>query len=364
MNQTEQQRKIDERRIEASATILDALKLMDLIDRKLLLVFDGPTFLGLVSVGDIQRTIIANKPLDTIVREVLRPNIKVGKASDDFVSIRKHMIRYRTECMPMVDEHGNLTDVIFWEDIFPEGDKRVDRSLNLPVVIMAGGKGVRMKPFTNIFPKPLLPLDNKTVIEHIMDRFVAIGCDTFMVSVNYKAEFIKYYLGSLSESPYKIEYFQEEKPLGTIGSLYLIKKDIQSTFFVSNCDILIDQDYGEIYDYHKEHNNELTMVAALKHIKIPYGTIEPAEGGQLISLVEKPELTFKINSGLYILEPHLLQEIPTNEFFHITELINVIIKRGGKVGVFPVSENSWKDIGEWGEYMQVSKTFHESHSMK
>jgi len=355
MERTGQPEKIEQRKIDIHDPMLKALRLMDAIEKKLLLVFDGGKFAGLVSIGDIQRAIIGNHPLDTPVQKILRPNIRLAHQGDDFDHIRQEMIRERAECMPILDADGNLDDVIFWEDIFPGGEKRLERKLNFPVVIMAGGKGVRMKPFTNILPKPLIPIDEKTIMEHIMDRFVEIGCHDFLVSVNHKADFIRFYFDNLAHPAYSISYFQEEKPLGTAGSLFLQKDHIRSTFFVTNCDILIDQDYGEIVDYHQEQNNELTLVAALKHIRIPYGTIETAEGGQLTALQEKPELMFKINSGFYILEPHLLKEIPDREFFNITDLIEKIMKRNGKVGVFPVSSNSWTDIGEWSEYIRASK---------
>ena len=357
MSKQEQQLKIERQSINFNDSMLVALKRMDQIDKKLLLVFEDGIFNGLLSIGDIQRAIINNKALDTPVHEILRKNIKVANISDDRESIIQTMIRFRTECMPILDEKGNLYDVVFWEDIFPGEKHEIERNLNFPVVIMAGGKGVRLRPITNILPKALIPLDKKTILEHIMDLFLEIGCNQFFISVNYKADFIRYYFDSLGDTHYNIHYFQEDEPLGTIGSLYLLKKEIQSTFFVSNCDILINQDYGAIYDYHAAMKNELTLVAALKHIKIPYGTIETTEGGQLTALVEKPELTYKINSGLYILEPHLIDEISDHEFLNITDLIDRILLRNGRVGVFPVSEKSWKDIGEWSEYLRISKKF-------
>jgi len=217
---------------------------------------------------------------------------------------------------------------------------------------MAGGRGTRLAPLTNIWPKPLIPVNEKTIIEDIMDKFVEVGCNKFYLSVNYKAEVIKQYFENLNSSYYQISYIQEEKPLGTAGSLYLLKDKIHSAFFVTNCDILIDEDYTAIYDYHKANHNEITMVAAIKSFPIPYGTIETKEGGQLNSIQEKPELSFKINTGMYILEPNLLKEIPENEFLHITTLIEKLHQEGRKVGVFPVSEGSWSDIGNWEEYIK------------
>lgn len=137
------------------------------------------------------------------------------------------------------------------------------------------------------------------------------------------------------------------------GSLFLIKDKIDTTFFVSNCDIIINEDYSGILKYHRENKNELTIVSALKHYPIPYGTVKTKEKGILFELKEKPELTFQINSGMYILEPHLLNEIPENKFFHITQLIKNIQKRKGRVGVFPISQRSWKDLGQMDDYIKL-----------
>jgi NDP-sugar pyrophosphorylase family protein len=250
-----------------------------------------------------------------------------------------------------VDKDGILVKVVYWEDILPESEIEIPNQLNLPVVIMAGGKGSRLKPITNVIPKPLIPIGDKTMVEDIMDSFIKYGCNRFFLSVNYRAEIIKCYLDTQTEVKYDIKYFQEPIPLGTAGSLHLLADSVQETFFVTNCDIMIKDDYSEILNYHRENNNELTVVAALKSYKIPYGTIESGDNGILDKIIEKPELTFMINTGLYILEPHLINEIPKDEFYHITTLIEKLKNEKRRVGVFPVSENSWIDIGEWPEYL-------------
>ncbi len=343
-------KKIQDISISAQETILGALKKMDETYKRLLLVFDKGKFINVLSIGDIQRAIIRNQPMGAELKKILRKETRLSYENEAFSEIKKRMFNFRAECMPLLDDDGNLKDVYFWEDVFPKEEKRIKRKLDLPVVIMAGGKGTRLKPLTNVIPKPLIPIGEKTIIEEIMDRFTDVGCNDFYLSVNYKAETIKHYFLHLNNESYNIDYFQEEKPLGTAGSLYLVKDKIQKTFFVSNCDIIIDEDYSAILEYHRENKNELTIVSALKNYPIPYGTIETRNDGILSELKEKPELTFQINSGMYILEPHLLNEIPENTFFHITHLIDNIMKRKGRVGVFPVSEGSWKDIGEWDEY--------------
>jgi dTDP-glucose pyrophosphorylase len=349
--------KITEISIEKSTSIIAALKQMDEKKQKLLLVLDEGLFYSLLSIGDIQRAIIANVPLEEPISKILRPEVRVAKDTDEKEQIKAHMRERRNDFMPIVDDNRHVVDVIFWDDLFETKQKKENPELNLPVVIMAGGKGSRLRPLTNVLPKPLIPIGNQTMLEDIMDRFVDSGCNEFYISVNYKAETIKQYFQNLQNPLYKISFFQEEIPLGTAGSLHLLKDKINSTFFVSNCDIIIDEDYAEILRYHKQSGNEITVVAAIKNYTIPYGTLETGNSGRLQSIQEKPDITFKINTGMYILEPHLINEIPANEFYHITSLIDKLIKDDRKVGVFPINEGSWTDIGNWDEYLIATNKY-------
>ena len=199
------------------------------------------------------------------------------------------------------------------------------------------------------------------MLEHIMDSFLVLGSNRFFISVNHKAAMIEYYMQQVEEKNYRIEYFKEKKPLGTAGSLYLLKGKIKETFFVSNCDILIDQDYSDIFAYHSTNRNDITLVAAIRNYPIAYGIIHTRENGLLDSIEEKPELSFKINTGFYVMEPSLLDEIPDNQYYDITELIKDLQGKGKKIGVFPVSEKSWMDVGTWKEYLSnhVSEVRHE-----
>jgi dTDP-glucose pyrophosphorylase len=342
------------RNIDASNTLLEALKKMDEIDKKLLIVLEGNSYIGLLSAGDIQRAIIHNKPLQTLVKDIIRTHIKVAGADDSFEDIKKMMLDFRMEMCPVIDATNDIVKIYFWEDIFEKNKLTSNAKLNLPVVIMAGGFGTRLKPLTNVLPKPLIPIGERTMLEEIMDRFATHQCSDFYISVNYKADLIEYYINNLN-LPLNINFFRESKPLGTAGSLSLLKNQIHQTFFVNNCDIIIDQDYSEIYNYHKENNNQITIVAALKHFSIPYGTVETSEGGELLEIKEKPNLNFWINTGMYLLEPEVLNEIPEGDFFHITHLIDKLKSQGKKIGVFPVSEGSWLDTGEWSEYNKTQE---------
>lgn len=346
--------KIQNQKIQNLVTILQALKKMDEAKVKMLFVFENERFLGILTIGDIQRAIIRNIPLSSSISEIIDTNKVYASTKEAKNIICNKMRNMRAECMPVLDDNGNLVDVFFWKDFFDEKEHINISTINLPVVVMAGGKGSRLAPLTNVYPKPLIPIGEKTIVETIMDKFVAHNCHDFYMSVNYKADTIKNYFDFINNPEYNIHYFQEEKPLGTAGSLRLLKDKINSTFFVSNCDILIEEDYSEILNYHRNNHNELTVVAAVKTISIPYGTITTGENGILESIEEKPTLSFKINTGLYILEPSLIDEIP-DEFYHITHLMDKLKSEGRRVGVYPISQNDWKDMGEWNEYLKMIK---------
>lgn len=345
-------RNIDNRSIKSTDSLLSALKQMDAQRVKMLFVFEDERFVSILTIGDIQRAIVKNIALDAPVANIVERNKKFAYAGEAKEDIREKMLRLRAECMPVLDENGNLADVIFWKDLFEKDVSQSREKINLPVVIMAGGKGTRLKPITNVIPKPLVPIGDKTILETILDQFEDIGCTKFYMSVNYKAEMMKYYLGQLNHK-YDIEFFQEDKPLGTIGSVSLLKGKITTPFFVSNCDSINEQDYRDVYDYHVNNHNDLTIVTMVKTFTIPYGVIETGDDGLLTSLSEKPELTYQVNTGVYILNPSCIEEIPEGEFFHITHLMEKIKANGGRVGCFPVSEHSWKDMGEWSEYLKM-----------
>lgn len=346
---------INNRIISPLTSLLDTMKLMDEIMVKTLFVLDNGHFEGIVTLGDIQRAIIKNISLKEPVGHILDKNKIYGYVSEGAEIIKDKMQRMRAELMPILDEKGELVDVWLWSDLFKKTGLKQHEKINIPVVIMAGGKGTRLKPITNVIPKPLVPIGDKTILETIMDQFEDIGCHKFYMSVNYKADMMKYYLDQL-EHKYDIEFFQEDKPLGTIGSVSLLKNKIATPFFVSNCDIIIDQDYRDVYDYHIKNRNDLTIVTAVKSMTIPYGVVETGNNGIMTGLKEKPVETYMINTGVYILNPKLIGLIPQGEFYHITHLMEKIKSEGGRIGCFPVSEHSWHDMGEWNEYLKIINT--------
>ena len=217
-----------------------------------------------------------------------------------------------------------------------------------PVVIMAGGLGTRLYPYTKILPKPLIPIGEMPIVEHIIHRFADVGCSAFTMIVNYKKSMIKSYFNDLQKD-YTVDYVDEDTPLGTGGGLSLLKGKVTQTFFLTNCDILIDADFGDIYQYHKEKGNVITMVCAVKHFTIPYGVVELGGDGDISGITEKPEMNFLTNTGVYVVEPSVIDGLAYNEPIPFTDIIADVRAAGGRVGVYPVSENSWMDMGQLEE---------------
>lgn len=334
-------------------TLQQALQLMDSLERKLLVICEEGKFVGVISIGDIQRAILAKVELSDLVTHHIRPDMIFAHEGDDDNKIADQMIRERIECMPVVDDDNNLIRLIEWDEITGRGSDLLIHKVDYPVVIMAGGKGTRLKPLTNMLPKPLVPISEKTIIEEIMDFFVEAGCSNFYISLNYRGDLIKDFFGKLNNQKYKISYIEEDQPLGTAGSLAYLKNVISQTFIVSNCDILMEVNLYDLIQYHKSNDNIATAVSVMKNISIPYGTIDTKENGILTGLKEKPNIMYQINSGMYVLEPEILSYIKHKEHIDITDLFQRIQDDNKQIGVFPIPEGAWSDMGSWDEYLKV-----------
>lgn len=342
--------------IKSDISIKHALKRMDSAGKKVLFVVNNEKIIsGAVSDGDIRRWILKKRSLDENISKVMNKRPLVLKEGYSKAQAKQIMLSKAVECIPIVDQNNKVVSAVWWLDIFDNKFKN-HKIIEAPVVIMAGGEGARLLPFTSILPKPLVPIGDKPIIELIMDRFIEFGCKKFYLSLNYKANIIKAYFKDCKHD-YEIKYINERMPLGTAGSLHLLRKKIDMPFFVSNCDVLIEADYADILHFHKTHKNKITLVCSLKHYAIPYGVCKIENGGTLNEIKEKPEYDFLVNTGMYVMEPDILNDIPRNKFYNTTDLINNCLKEGKNVGAYPVSEKSWLDMGQWEELQKMVKRF-------
>lgn len=319
----------------------------------LFVVEDENKLIGTVTDGDIRRWLIKTADMNAAVEKLMNKTPKVL-----FQANREHAYAFMKEkiinAVPIVDAKQQILDIIFATEK-KQIQKAEKKSLRgTPVIVMAGGKGTRLYPYTKILPKPLIPIGDVPILEHILNRFAQYDIDAFYLTVNYKKGMIKSYFAE-TDAPYKLHYVEEDKPLGTAGSIKLIHQTFVEPVVVTNCDILIDADYADIVSYHKQSGNVLTIVSALKNVEIPYGVIHAKEQGVITSMEEKPKLSYFVNSGMYIVNPEMLREIPDDTFFHMTDLVNKLMDKGLQVGMYPVSEDSFLDMGEFEEMRRMEE---------
>ena len=309
--------------------------------------------LGTLSDGDLRKAILQGAGVRDSVNNIYQKSPAVLVEADyTLQEVKKLFIKNKFDLIPIVNNSGNLVDILFWEKVFKNSKNKKKDILNVPVVIMAGGKGTRLEPFTKVLPKPLIPIHEKPVIEHIIERFTEVGVKKFILSINYKASIMKAFFEEL-QADFTVEFLEEKEPLGTAGGLKFLQGRYNAPFIVTNSDNIIKADYPDLYAFHRENDYDITLVASMKNYTIPYGTCELDKEGHLKNIIEKPEFNFLVNTGLYVLSPEILEFIPGNQLYHITNLIQEANNRGRKVGVYPIDDDAWIDIGEWAEYQKA-----------
>lgn len=342
--------------INEEISVRQAAKVLDKTAKQVLLITEDNKLKAVLTDGDIRRWILKSGDLSAPVKEIANYSPKYITETERYKA-KRLMKEYSISSIPVVSIEGEVKSIIFWNDLdMSSVEKKL--SLDIPVVIMAGGLGTRLYPYTKILPKPLIPIGDIPIVERIINRFKGFGCNEYYLTVNYKKNMIKAYFEEVVKN-YNIYYIEEDKPLGTGGSLYFLKDKIKSTFFVSNCDILIDSDYEAMYDYHKENKNFITMVCAVKNMVIPYGVVNLNSEGNIQSMVEKPEYSFLTNTGMYIIEPEALQLIKEDTFIHLPDIAKECMDKGMKVGVYPITERAWMDMGQPDEMQEMMKRLEE-----
>ena len=334
-------------------SIRDALTQLEKNDQKCLIAVDeNKKIFGTLTDGDIRRALLKKANLDTKISNFVKKNpisIKLNstklihKEIDEKIKkIIKLSKDENIDLIPIIDKK-NIIKIVSTKSFKNLISKKREFS-NVTALIMAGGRGKRLKQFSNYFPKPLFPVGDITAVEYIMNNFSKYGVKKFFLSLHYKKNLIKSYL---KENNYKnIKYIEEKIPLGTAGCLGLIKGKIKDDFFLINCDSILSINLEKFYEFHKRNNFQITMVAASKNFKISYGACEiNKKNGHLIRIKEKPNFNYLVSTGLYLIKPKVINKVIKNKPIEMDILIKKIKNKGGKIGVFPISENNWIDVG-------------------
>lgn len=334
--------------VKDNITVGEMIQKLDITGKGILFICEEGHLKGVISDGDIRRFMLRGGDMKQNVKSMANycPRFLL---IDTKIDIQQYMRENNITAVPVINQEGKIREIHFnTGEIIREFPK-----LETPVVIMAGGKGTRLYPYTQILPKPLIPIGEKTITEHIIERFLCFGCKDITMIVNYKKRFIEAYFSDTG-STLSINFLEEDEFYGTGGGLKLLK-NMEKPFFMTNCDILIDADYGEILSYHKKNKNILTMVCAKKKVELPYGTVDIAVNGRIQALKEKPCFSFLTNTGFYVIEPAFLDRIPERTFIHITDIIDECIRMGESVGAYIVEEEAWMDMGQMNELEKMRK---------
>ncbi len=324
-------------------TVSEAMQRIDKNANGILFLVDESGHLNAcITDGDIRRYLLSGGKMVGAAINAANNHPKFARSLDEARALyhKRNWI-----AIPIVDKEHRLLEVYTGESGIT---KKPHNALNLPVVINAGGRGTRLDPFTRVLPKPLIPVGELPIIELIMQEYQTYDCDEFHIIVNYKKNLMKAYFND-SERNYNITWYDEGKPLGTGGGLNLLKGKFNSTFFFANCDALLTANYESMVKFHKENGNTITMICAYKNINIPYGVVEMGVNGLIEKLKEKPLMSFLTNTGIYIVEPEVIEYIEENESIGFPDIIMRVKENGKKVAVFPVSENDWMDMGQLSE---------------
>ena len=336
--------------------VIDAMAVIDKNSKGIVFICDGEILKATLTDGDIRRHILRKGGLNAPVGEIGNSQFKYTTHGQSDKTTK--LLTEKWKHIPMIDEKGRIIGVSSYDNAEHPHQKP---QINIPVVIMAGGKGSRLYPYTSVLPKPLIPLGELTITEHIMNSFIKYGCNDFSMIVNHKKNMIKAYFSDKENGSYKVDFFEEDKPLGTGGGLSLLRNKINETFFMTNCDIIVFEDYSKILEHHLAAKNLLTVVCSTKEFTIPYGSVEIDDDGKLVSITEKPQFASLVNTGLYVIEPEFLNCVPQDSFWHITDLIISCVEKGIEIGIYPVGESQWADMGQHDEMKRMLKMLKERH---
>lgn len=341
----------------ADYDIRQVLEQLNIGAKGIVLVVDQQKKLvGTITDGDVRRALLQGLTLTDPINKVIHYEPVHVTATTSREEIKEIFIKKAVRQLPVVDEEGILVDLISINEVLvPEGKDNL-------VVIMAGGLGTRLKTLTHEIPKPMLKVGNDPILQHIIVNFRQYGYNKMIMTVNYKAEIIENYFQDGYAYGVNIKYIKEKKRLGTAGGIRLAQAHLEKPFFVINGDIFTNLNMEKLMNFHLEKKWALTVGTKNYSFQIPYGVLE-TEGKKVTGVREKPELQCLINGGVYCLNPEVINLIPENSYFEITDLINTCLDKGLPVGSYEI-QDYWMDIGRQEDYYQLNNDYLEIAAAK
>lgn len=338
--------------ITEQATVKQAIEQLERVRCKVIYVVKDRKLLASVSDGDVRRYSLHTGDIECSISQIANysPRTCSEYEKEKWQAIFQSTGMYS---IPLVNLNGEIIGVVYQNGtIIKEHEK-----IALPVVMMAGGKGTRLHPYTKILPKALIPIGDIPISEHIIKRFWKYGCTEFFMLVNHKGAMIQSYFDNVIKE-YTLQFVEETEPLGTGGGLSLLKGKIEQDFILTNCDILIDADYAEIYRIHKKKKNFITLILSEYENQVPYGVVSMDEGNNYKGVTEKPVLNYLINTGVYIVNARVIEEMQEDTAVDFPDVIEQYRSRGEKIGCYVVKQSAYMDMGQFEELEKMKEKLH------
>lgn len=331
-------------------TIIEAMRLIDINSKGMLFVTDkNDKLLGTITDGDIRRALLSGHQLNENISEFYNRNCLFINQSLSLDELKIVFIENKIKLLPVVDNNEIIINYFEIDELIDYN--RLEKEN--PVLIMAGGLGTRLRPYTDNIPKPMLKVGDKPILQTIIEQFRFYGFKNILISVNYKSDIIENYFRDGSDFGVSIKYIKENKRLGTAGAIKLASKYLHKPFFVINGDILTNVNLFKLLQYHVENKYKMTIGSRLYETQIPYGVLNVNEDC-VTSLEEKPIINYLVNGGIYILETDIIKNIPEDKYFDITELIVLLLKEKERIGSFSITDY-WMDIGKVEDYYRANE---------
>ena len=336
-----------------NTTVINALKKINNNGCRCLIVLNETNkFLGVLSDGDLRKKISLGYKLDDKIKSIYNKKpLYFFEKNFSFQKMENIFYENKLDLIPVLKKNKTVKKIYFLNDFIKEDETPKKNSLS--ALIMAGGKGTRLDPFTKVLPKPLIPIKGKPIIEIIIEKFLVSNVKDIYVSLNYKSKVIKSYLNT-NKHLNKIKYINENKPLGTAGCLKYFKKFNKKDLIITNCDILLNSNIENIYNSHVKNKNDLTIVISPNKIKSSYGSVViDKKNMQVKDMMEKPEFEMLTNIGFYIISSEILKNLKIKSKIDMNELIKFLLKKNKRIGYYKINEKYWTDIGKWDEYKKA-----------
>lgn len=329
-----------------SASILDALSALDALSGKMQVLFvmdDEGCVVGSLTDGDIRRALVKGAKLTDAAQQVMHTSFAALRTTDtDHTATIRQLRQRQIFIVPLLDADGRLVKVY---DL-----RHLHSILPIDAVLMAGGKGERLRPLTEKMPKPLLPVGGKAIIDHNVERLISFGVEQISVTVNYLAEQLEEHFAQPIQGV-QVRTVREPQFLGTMGSVQFVESFQHDTILVMNSDLFTDIDFEDFFLHFRQHKADLSVAAVPYTVSVPYGIMQ-LEGECVTGLMEKPRFNYYANAGIYLIRREALQHLPRNTYYDATDLITDLVKEGRTVVRYPIG-GTWIDIGNPQEYQKA-----------